>query len=812
MQEGSRALREAASLAPENKEVKAAFVRIQADDSTHVLITLCRKFAEGQEDAIGNEALKYLQANGSGLPASTAEQCVHLMIHAQDLQESVIRDDIVSSLLKQCLAARAYLAKQLHGAVTGVFEEVYGIGDGSAIAMTTVVLDPAAWSEESVRDHFEKDVFQLFLAKLMECGTDYDGRAMKGISKLMAVNPEKFLDLIDEEIFETFLLALDNRLNVEIRSQATLAIAKYFELSREKAQSFSSNFVTKRVALQTSEDLVVAFSAAAAVFPIAPSMASALFLTQGFVPSLVLLLEKRAKSPKVMRAALDMLNAACIDGTCRESISKNCSDWLHKMVEIADAQRRGEALVILAKTRSSIDSENGAPNGAHVGEVASGTTPLEIVPMLRNMLLEPDGAAQRNAIEGLAYTSMKPKVKEDLCKDVEFLKKLLHLSDPKTINATTVFGSLTLIDNLTQYLPHLSEEQKRMAQLKAYANASKDSAKPDHLDDDSHVDNRCGILLQAGAVPYLVTLHKVFLSSKPSQVSLGLLTNIMLSLSRTPTSRGVIAQQGGIPLLLQIYKQLSSVVEPQKVRQLIAHALARILISVDPGLALSSRSRSSVIPPLISLLDDSTFNFSDGPRDLLPTFEALLALTNLVSNPGLDTAPEIIRSAFDKVEDLLLSSNVLLRRAATELVCNLMTAPAGIEKFADGSRAATRRLHILVALTDAEDVSTRRAAGGALAMMTDFADVVDAILKRDRGVDILLRLCEDEDAGCVHRGVVCIRNIVLVEGVISKKSKEEVKRLDGVEILKGVLRNTKDQAILEVCVEALKSLVSKDDA
>ena len=810
MQEGSRALREAAYLAPGNSEVKAAFTKIQADDSTHVFFTLCQKFVEGKEESIGNEALKYLRANGSSLPTSTAEQCIRLMIGANDLQESDIRDAIVSGLLKQCSGARVYLAKKLHGTVTAAFEEVYGIGDGSAIAMTTVVLDSAAWPDESVRDHFEKDVFQLFLAKLMECGTDYDGRAMKGISRLMAVNAEKFQDLIDEEVFETFLLALDNRLDVEIRSQATLATAKCFELSQEKAQSFFSSFVSKRVALQKNHDLVVAFSAATAVFPMAPSMASALLLTQGFVPSLVLLLEKKSKSAKVIKAALEMLNAACIDGTCRETISKHCSDWLCEMARDSDAQRRGEALVILAKTKSVVDIESGAPRAEVKGANLSNTD-LEIVPMLRNMLLHPDDTTQRNAIEGLAYTSIQPKVKEDLSKDAEFLKALFHLPETSIVNASIVFGSLTLIDNLTRYSPNLSEEQKRMTQLKAYANATKDSTKPNPLDDDEHVSIRCKTLLRLGAMPYLVTLRRISMSSKASPISLGLLSNVIFSLSKTPATRGIIAQQGGIPLLLQIYKQLSSATESIS-QQPTAHALARILISVDPRLALGSRSPSSAIPPLLSLLADSTSNLSDSPRDLLPTFEALLALTNLVSNPSLETTPEIVRSAFTKIEDLLLSNNILIRRAATELVCNMMTAAAGVEKFADGSKAATRRLHILVALTDAEDVATRRAAGGALAMATEFGDVVDAIVRRERGVEIVLRLCGDEDAGCVHRGIVCVRNIVLAEGEMGRRGKEEVKRLGGVEVLKGVLKGTNDPAVLEVGVEALKSLMASEAA
>jgi len=136
-----------------------------------------------------------------------------------------------------------------------------------------------------------------------------------------------------------------------------------------------------------------------------------------------------------------------------------------------------------------------------------------------------------------------------------------------------------------------------------------------------------------------------------------------------------------------------------------------------------------------------------------------------------------------------------------------MTAPLCIELFADGSPTARRRLHVLLALADVEDVATRRAAGGALAMVTEYDGAVRGILELERGVMILLELCMDDDDGCVHRGVVAVRNLVCTEGDMGYSATRRVKEEGGVDVLKSVLSKTRMPAVLEVGVEALKKLV-----
>ena len=94
--------------------------------------------------------------------------------------------------------------------------------------------------------------------------------------------------------------------------------------------------------------------------------------------------------------------------------------------------------------------------------------------MFKSMLST--STSQQSSIEGLAYASLQPKVKESLASDKVFLKNLIKALGEAPAKSPTTYGALSILVNLTTYMPALSEEQKRMSQLKAYANASKSSA------------------------------------------------------------------------------------------------------------------------------------------------------------------------------------------------------------------------------------------------------------------------------------------------------------------------------------------------
>ena len=439
-----------------------------------------------------------------------------------------------------------------------------------------------------------------------------------------------------------------------------------------------------------------------------------------------------------------------------------------------------------------------APAAGEEERIQPVTTSIEeLSDMFKSMLST--STSQQSSIEGLAYASLQPKVKESLASDKVFLKNLIKALGEAPAKSPTTYGALSILVNLTTYMPALSEEQKRMSQLKAYANASKSSATPDPLNDDEHVSKRCQAVFAAGAIPVLVT-H----SQHGSTASLMLVVSIVFSLAKDTKIRGQMAQQGAVKLLLHAYSVFPSNNLPAQRKT--AHALARILITTNPLHVFGGSnplSLTSAIRPLILLLSDDP---TAEQRDLLPVFESLLALTNLASTDDSARNP-IIRISFPQIEELLLSNNKMVTRATVELICNLMQSPEGVAKFADGGKQASHRMHILLALTDSEDFATRRAAGGALASLTEWDTAVNAILERDRGMTLLLGLCKEDEEELRHRGVVCVLNVLTAPGKVGEWGIKKMKEEGGVDALKECLKKSRSQQVLEITVEALKKLL-----
>ncbi|KAG5982408.1 hypothetical protein E4U43_006451 [Claviceps pusilla] len=364
------------------------------------------------------------------------------------------------------------------------------------------------------------------------------------------------------------------------------------------------------------------------------------------------------------------------------------------------------------------------------------------------------------------------------------------------------YGALSIFVNLTRYRPALTEEQQKMSQLKAYADAAGKLAGPDVLDDDEHVAKRCEAVFDAGIMPVLVTHSK-----NGSHASLGLIISIIHSIAVTKSLRGPLAQQGAVKLLVAGWAAIPE--SDTANRQTAAQALARILISTNPALVFGGNRSNPVnaaIRPLVSILPSDP---AAETRDLLPTFEALMALTNLASLDDDSTRSDIIRLAWSHIEEQLLSSNHLVAKAAVELVCNLMQAPEGIALYADGSTQAGTRLHILLALADAEDEATRSAAGGALASLTGFESVVRYVVQRERAVKVILGMCNDPNAGLRHRGAVTVYNLVMADGEAGQLAREKVVAEGGVEALKQCLKQSRQPEVLQTTVEALKAILGQ---
>ncbi|RYP06273.1 hypothetical protein DL764_003249 [Monosporascus ibericus] len=693
---------------------------------------------------------------------------------------------------------------------------------------------------DEMAKHSKKEQAQLLLAQLMEGGQEDDEtcKALDSLSKLLndetttadkGKNHEPVTDVIDSECVDTILSYLDMRQSEEVRGHAVLTASAYLKVAGDKAPEGLKKYFFDRIARGTYDDFIVAFSVAASVFPIAPDLTSEIFLTEGFLSSLGPLMRRTWKSKKVETACLEMLNAASMNSVCREAIQKYCADWLEEIVDqdpnelpraihSADPgqasvgsiamRRHSEAVqnlaaVILAKMRA-VPSAQPPASQENEPRIQQATTSIEdLSKKFTTMLLTDPDFSKQLSVEGLAYASIRPTVKEEIAHNKELLKALVETLAKAPAKSPLAYGGLSIFLNLTRYPPVQSEEEK-INQLKAYANAAGKLAAPNPLNDHEHVSKRCKLVFEARITPALVA-H----SRNGSTASLSIIISIIHALSTTQSIRGQLAQQGAVNVLIAAFSVLPDSEEHAK--RTAAQALARILISINPALVFGgtrSRPQSTAIRPLLSILIPDT---AAETRDLLPTFEALMALTNLASTNDAETITAIIRSAWPAVEDLLLSSNHLVSKAAVELVCNLVQSVEGVALYAENTPQAFNRLHILLALADAEDEATRSAAGGALAGLTAYEEVVRAVVRRERGVDVVLGMCKEEKEDLRHRGVVVACNMVFCGGEAGDKAREAIKKAGGVEALTQCAKMSRSAAVVEGAVQALKGLLDGVD-
>jgi len=795
VEKAAQLLREAGSIDPENENVKKAWDLVRQEEQGHSLVKYCQKWLAHQKEEDGEEAVDYMHRHQ--LSFEVAEEAMEVMLQYNG--EADIADEVTGELLKHA-GARKPVARALIDQPTITFNQMFDRGDDSMSAITTMMLEKISWPTEKERIAAVRDAFQLALAQMMHAGQDYPERAMKVISRLLGVESHNLNGLIDADGFDVILSQLDIRAPNILRSQATLATLKLLELAPESAQQLISQYVVKRVQKPTPDGLVLAFSAAASVFPMAPQAASQLFLSPGFVEAFVPLV-KKWKSQRLEQAALELLSAACIDKPCREAMRKALSVWLKGVVDHSmDKKRSEQAALILVKIKDAVPEGEEQKISENTAEDQD-----QLVRRFRSIVISNDGTDKQHSIEGLAYASIDPKVKEELAKDDSFIKGLIRELNSMESGKAALFGGLNIIANLTTYLPVQTEEQQKMSQLKAYANSTKPK-EPDVLDNDQHVAERCKRVMNADVIPLLVKCGR-----KASTATQNLILQILVSLSKDKSHRGKMAQQGAVKLLLQLYDNLSSpststdppTPQQDTLSRTAAHALARILISTNPShvFGSSGASLTSAIRPLTTLLTPSP---SEDPPTLLPVYESLLALTNLASTPAAP-AP-IIRHALAALEDLLLSSNAAVQRAATELACNLSAAPPGAALFADGSPAAARRVHVLVALADAHDLGTRRAAAGALAMISGCEGGAAALLAREGALRVVLGLVGEESDEVRHRGVVVLANLVGAAGGVGERAVARIREEGGVRVVGEMVQKTRVREILQVGLEVLTAL------
>ncbi|GJJ13892.1 hypothetical protein Clacol_008149 [Clathrus columnatus] len=640
------------------------------------------------------------------------------------------------------------------------------------------------------------------------------------------------------------------------------------------------------------------------LFQLDISSSAEILCRDGILSSVMDIPDLLPSSRTVLHAIAELLSQACSSKQCRSLISSDeVRSWLERNAQQSDdlSLRATSSVALIKLARgleedTQIESIKGASSSAgyHNYDVE------KLFDSMKKLLLSvstiPQLSAVLDSVEGLAYLTVRPNFKELLAHDTPSLKQLMNLGRGQTKAAfpasyqqvppskTAVemdlgmsYGIAAITYNLSLYKRRLSEEEQRVEDLRLMTKLPNPSPrstekntpqKADPLEDDDHVRIRCKKLLQAGAVETLGSIIKRTIAKSSAKRNVAIhrtVASALLYLSEDKNDRGKILQGGGVKTLLSIIQ--ASLEEPPDVKEgdsekktdildvadlPAIQALAKLAITSSPTAVFGANLDAYIdaIRPFTILLTHSS-------SSLLQRFEAIMALTNLASisseaadrlarfqlGKGLKFTSQLQTSSgiiVQQCEHLLLDDNVMVRRAATELICNLVGgSETAFDYFGGTSESSSKsRLHILIALSDVEDLPTRLAASGGLAVLTasPYAcrSLAELELERHRVVPILVGLIaptiareyreenenqedqpetEPEDAGLVHRGVVCIRNIF---ANLDSKEERRAMSIEGekrglVRALVHIVKNTpggpNNASIIKPAAEVLKWMI-----
>ncbi|XP_033096200.1 protein unc-45 homolog B-like isoform X2 [Anneissia japonica] len=432
--------------------------------------------------------------------------------------------------------------------------------------------------------------------------------------------------------------------------------------------------------------------------------------------------------PLHQRVAVEaIVHSASKKDKCAGIISKG-ANVLKELYKSASDQIKVRALVGLAK----LGSYGGSDYSAKV--LDEGST-LTLAKQLRKFLVktEKDHDLRKWAAEGLSYLSLDADVKETITSDSQAVKSLIELA--KTGNPTLLYSVASTFVNLTNSY----DQQKADPEMVKLAKFAKQHIPEDHpLDSDDYVKGRVDLLLEEGIVTGLVSLSKT-----ESESSRELICRVFLACVMDENNRGLVVQQGGAKSLVSLANEGNLVG-----RTMAAQALAKIGITMNPEVAFPGQRMLEVVRPLIALLHMDCTG--------LQNFESLMALTNLASVSESVRNRIVKERGIPSIENYMFEEHDMIRRAATECMCNMIQSDQVFELFLKDND----KVKLLTLLAGEEDLKLKMAASGALAMLSTNEIVCNKILMVNSWMDIMQESLVSQNVELLHRTCHTLANIV----------------------------------------------------
>lgn len=440
---------------------------------------------------------------------------------------------------------------------------------------------------------------------------------------------------------------------------------------------------------------------------------------------------------------------------------------LKKLYQSKDDSIRVRALVGLCKLGSSGGTD------ATIRPFADGAT-KKLAEACRRFLINPkkEKDMRKWAIEGLSYLTFDAEVKEKLIEDQQAIQAMIELA--KTGDQSVLYGVVTTLVNLC----NAYDKQELIPEMVELAKFAKHHIPEEHeLDEVDFVNKRLCTLTKAGVTTALVSLAKT-----DSQNSRELIARVFNAICSQQEVRGIIVQQGAAKALLPL-----ALDNTDKGKKQASQALARLGITINPEVAFPGQRIMEVVRPFINLLNPEC--------SALENFESLMALCNLAGVSDSVRKRILKEGGFQKIEAYMYEEHDMLRRAATQVMNNLVMCEETIRYY----EQENDRIKYLVILCEDEDQDTSIAAAGALAMLTSASKkTCEKIFDSKDWLESLHFLLANPNCDVQHRGVVIVLNMI-------KSTKEVAAKLIETDIMEILMALSKNDNIQNKKIRELAS-------
>lgn len=599
---------------------------------------------------------------------------------------------------------------------------------------------------------------------------------IKGLHRLLKVCSE-----VEELKFESSLEITPSSRTIAAVCLSRIYDNMYYDKLRERYRNQVDEFIKDKLLDPEMEEKVRVVVVLTSILTCAPDVGSTIISREGILQMILAM----AQSDDVLqqKVACECIVGACLKQEKAKAIMSQGVDILKKLYNSKDDSIKVRALVGLCKLGSSGGVD------ASIRPFADGAT-LKLAEACRRFLIKPgkDKDIRKWAADGLAYLTLDAEVKEKLIEDTAAIQALIELA--KSGNQDVLYGVVTTFVNLC----NAYDKQEIMPEMVELAKFAKHHIPEEHeLDDIDFVHKRIATLTDLGITSALVALSKT-----ESNNSKELIARVMNAICNLQELRGKVVQQGGAKALLPLCFNCT-----EKGKRQAAQALSRIGITINPEVAFPGQRNLEVIRPLLNQLHQD--------YTALENFEALMALCNLAAMNETVRLRIIKEGGLNKIEMYLMEDHLLLSRAATQVICNLVMSEEVIKLF----EGKNDRVKFLCLLSQEEDEETATAAAGALAILTSYSKICcEKMFEPESWLEIFHTLIANPSPQVQHRGLVIVLNIIRASSELAEKllSTDVIDLLNGLSQLPDEARAKAREVAADCLKEAEKlQLVQKSN-